>query len=142
MATLVGISALGPFQFDTYLPALPALMIFLNTSDTMVQLTITASLLGMATGQLFVGPLIDALGRRRPLIVALAVFILAAVACLMATSVTWMIVARFVLVRAGSRPRHVESIQPLWANQRVLAGTQMHRLGRPTRRCPNLKTPS
>ena len=97
MSTLVGISALGPFQFDTYLPALPALMIFLNTSDTMVQLTITASLLGMATGQLFVGPLIDALGRRRPLIVALSVFILASLACLIATTVTWMIVARFVL---------------------------------------------
>ena len=96
-ATLSLIASLGPFQFDTYLPALPALMLFMHTTDTMVQLTITASLLGMASGQLFVGPLIDALGRRRPLIVALSVFILASIACLMATDVTWMIVARFVL---------------------------------------------
>jgi DHA1 family bicyclomycin/chloramphenicol resistance-like MFS transporter len=97
MATLVGISSLGPFQFDTYLPALPALMLFLHTTDTMVQLTITASLLGMASGQLLVGPITDALGRRRPLIVALAVFILSAIACLLANSVEWMIFARFAL---------------------------------------------
>jgi len=56
MATLVGISALGPFQFDMYLPALPALMLYLHTTDTMVQLTITASLLGMAAGQLLLAP--------------------------------------------------------------------------------------
>ena len=97
MATLVGISSLGPFQFDTYLPALPALMLFLHTTDTMVQLTITASLLGMASGQLFVGPITDASGRRRPLIIALAVFILSSIACLMANSVEWMILARFAL---------------------------------------------
>jgi DHA1 family bicyclomycin/chloramphenicol resistance-like MFS transporter len=96
-ATLSLISSLGPFQFDMYLPALPALMIYLNTTDTMVQLTITASLLGMASGQLFVGPVIDALGRRRPLLIAMSVFILASIACLLATDVTWMIIARYVL---------------------------------------------
>lgn len=96
-ATLSMIASLGPFQFDTYLPALPALMLFMHTTDTMVQLTITASLLGMASGQLFVGPLIDALGRRRPLLIALSVFILASIGCLTATDVTWMIVARYIL---------------------------------------------
>ena len=96
-ATLSLIASLGPFQFDTYLPALPALMLYMHTTDTMVQLTITASLLGMASGQLFVGPLIDALGRRRPLLIALSVFILASIGCLTATDVTWMIVARYVL---------------------------------------------
>lgn len=96
-ATLSLIASLGPFQFDMYLPALPALMIYLNTTDTMVQLTITASLLGMASGQLLVGPLIDALGRRRPLLIAMSVFILASIACLLATDVTWMIASRYVL---------------------------------------------
>lgn len=96
-ATLSLIASLGPFQFDTYLPALPALAIFMHTSSTMVQLTITASLLGMAAGQLFVGPVVDALGRRKPLIIALSVFIVASIACLMATDVTWMIFSRFVL---------------------------------------------
>ena len=96
-ATLSMIASLGPFQFDMYLPALPALMIFMHTTDTMVQLTITASLLGMAAGQLFAGPVIDALGRRRPLLIALSVFIFASIGCLTATDVTWMIIARFVL---------------------------------------------
>jgi DHA1 family bicyclomycin/chloramphenicol resistance-like MFS transporter len=96
-ATLSLIASLGPFQFDTYLPALPALMLFMHTTDTMVQFTITASLLGMAGGQLLVGPIADALGRRRPLLIALSVFILAAIGCLTATDITWMIVARFIL---------------------------------------------
>lgn len=96
-ATLALIASLGPFQFDTYLPALPALAIFMHTSNTMVQLTITASLLGMAAGQLLVGPLVDALGRRKPLILALTLFILSSVACLVATDVSWMIFARFAL---------------------------------------------
>lgn len=91
------IGSLGPFQFDMYLPALPALMLFLNTTDTLVQLTVTASLLGMAFGQLTVGPISDAIGRRRPLLIGLGIYILAALACLVATDVTWMIAARFVL---------------------------------------------
>jgi DHA1 family bicyclomycin/chloramphenicol resistance-like MFS transporter len=96
-ATLALIGSLGPFQFDMYLPALPALMLFMHTTDTMVQLTITASLLGMASGQLLVGPIIHALGRRRPLIIALSVFIISSIACLTATNIIWMIVARYAL---------------------------------------------
>jgi DHA1 family bicyclomycin/chloramphenicol resistance-like MFS transporter len=96
-ATLAVISALGPFQFDTYLPALPALMVFMNTTDAMVQLTVAASLVGMAMGQLFVGPISDAYGRHRPLLIAMAVFTVSALACLVATDITWMIIARFVL---------------------------------------------
>ncbi len=96
-ATLGLIAALGPFQFDMYLPALPALIIYFSTTDVMVQLTITASLLGMASGQLVMGPITDAMGRRRPLIVALSVFIVASLACLAATNITWMILARYIL---------------------------------------------
>jgi DHA1 family bicyclomycin/chloramphenicol resistance-like MFS transporter len=80
-----------------YLPALPALILYFSTTETMVQLTITASLLGMAFGQVLVGPITDALGRRRPLIIALSVFIVASLACLSATDVTWMVIARFIL---------------------------------------------
>ncbi|WP_172956020.1 multidrug effflux MFS transporter [Rhodoluna limnophila] len=96
-ATMGLISALGPFQFDMYLPALPALILYFSTTETMVQLTITASLLGMAFGQVLVGPITDALGRRRPLIIALSVFIVASLACLSAADVTWMVIARFIL---------------------------------------------
>lgn len=96
-ATIATISALGPFQFDTYLPALPALMLFMSTTDSMIQLTVTASLLGMALGQLFMGPISDAYGRHRPLLISMAVFTLSGVACLLATDVTWMIIWRFVL---------------------------------------------
>lgn len=69
----------------------------MNTTDTLVQLTVTASLLGMALGQLFMGPISDAFGRHRPLLISMAVFTLSALACLVATDITWMIISRFVL---------------------------------------------
>ncbi len=53
-------------------------------------------MLGLATGQLFTGPLSDALGRRRPLVTALAGFIAASLACAFAPSIWILIVLRFM----------------------------------------------
>ncbi len=72
-------------------------MIFFGTSNTMVQLTITASLFGMACGQLLVGPITDSFGRRRVLLIALMVFVITSVACVLAPNIIWMIISRFVL---------------------------------------------
>lgn len=91
------IGALGPFQFDTYLPALPQITEQFNTTPGLVQATVSASLFGMAAGQITIGPISDALGRRRPMLIALAVFVLTALACSLAPNVTWLMIARFVL---------------------------------------------
>jgi DHA1 family bicyclomycin/chloramphenicol resistance-like MFS transporter len=56
--------ALGPLTIDTYLPALPAISTDLNASSAAVQLTLTGTLVGLAGGQLLIGPLSDAWGRR------------------------------------------------------------------------------
>ena len=68
IVTLGMLTGLGPFTIDLYLPAFPALKSDLGISDTQVQLTLSATTLGFATGQLLVGPLSDRLGRRLPLI--------------------------------------------------------------------------
>ncbi|NKY58417.1 multidrug effflux MFS transporter [Nocardia flavorosea] len=85
--TLGALTALGPFTVDMYLPALPVIAADLGTSDATIQLTLTATLIGVAVGQLVIGPLSDAYGRRRPLIAGSAIHVAASVACYFAPSV-------------------------------------------------------
>jgi MFS transporter, DHA1 family, multidrug resistance protein len=87
-ALLLGsLMALSPLTLDTYLPALPAIVADFGTSPAAVQLTLTGSLLGLAVGQLFVGPLSDSFGRKRPLLVGVSLHILASVLIIMAPSI-------------------------------------------------------
>jgi DHA1 family bicyclomycin/chloramphenicol resistance-like MFS transporter len=79
--------ALGPLTIDMYLPALPTIVRDLGTTDAAVQLTLTGTLVGLALGQLLVGPLSDTFGRRRPLLVGVAVHVLASLLCLVAPNV-------------------------------------------------------
>jgi MFS transporter, DHA1 family, multidrug resistance protein len=65
--------ALGPMTIDMYLPAFPALAADLHASDSAIQLTLTGMLGGLAFGQLVIGPLSDAFGRKRPLVTGLLV---------------------------------------------------------------------
>ena len=88
LVLLLGIlTALGPFTVDMYLPALPQITQEFGTSDTMVQLTLTGTLLGLAFGQLLIGPLSDIYGRRRPLLVGTVIHVGASLACFFAPSI-------------------------------------------------------
>lgn len=86
--------ALGPLTIDMYLPALPALGADLGASESAVQLTLTGTLIGLGLGQLVIGPLSDAFGRRRPLIAGTVVHIAASVLCLVAPNVVALGVLR------------------------------------------------
>jgi DHA1 family bicyclomycin/chloramphenicol resistance-like MFS transporter len=79
--------ALGPLTIDLYLPALPTLAADLATSEASVQLTLTGTLVGLALGQLLVGPLSDAFGRRRPLLVGIGTHVMASLLCVVAPNV-------------------------------------------------------
>ncbi|MCW2638995.1 MAG: transporter, family, bicyclomycin/chloramphenicol resistance protein [Dactylosporangium sp.] len=79
--------AVGPLTIDTYLPALPAVVLDLKTTAAAVQLTLTGTLAGLALGQLLIGPLSDAVGRRRPLLVGTGVHVLASVLCVVAPNI-------------------------------------------------------
>jgi DHA1 family bicyclomycin/chloramphenicol resistance-like MFS transporter len=91
---LGALTALGPFTIDLYLPALPILERELHAPTALVQLTLTATMVGFALGQLFVGPLSDQVGRRRPLLMATAVHILACLGAALAPDLFWLSVAR------------------------------------------------
>ena len=79
--------ALGPVTIDMYLPALPTIVDDLGTTDTAAQITLTGTLLGLGLGQLLVGPLSDAFGRKRPLLAGVALHVLASLLCLIAPNV-------------------------------------------------------
>ncbi|MBO0811628.1 MAG: multidrug effflux MFS transporter, partial [Microlunatus sp.] len=96
LPVLGGLIALGPLSVDMYLPALPAIQADLDTAPAVVQLTITGVLAGMALGQLIVGPLADAVGRRRPLIAGLVLYVLASLLCAVAPSFPVLGVARLL----------------------------------------------
>jgi DHA1 family bicyclomycin/chloramphenicol resistance-like MFS transporter len=91
---LGALTALGPFTIDLYLPALPILERELDAPTALVQLTLTATMVGFALGQLFVGPLSDQVGRRRPLLLATGVHILACLGAALAPDLFWLSVAR------------------------------------------------
>ena len=76
--------AVGPLTIDMYLPSLPAITADLSATAAQVQLTLTGTLLGLALGQLVIGPLSDAFGRRIPLLSGIAVHVLASVLCVIA----------------------------------------------------------
>lgn len=98
---LGALTAFAPLAIDFYLPAFPALARFFATDVEHVQLSLAAYFVGLAVGQLLYGPLADRFGRRRPLLFGVALFALASLACSLAPSLEWLVVARFVQALGG-----------------------------------------
>ncbi|RAJ58271.1 DHA1 family bicyclomycin/chloramphenicol resistance-like MFS transporter [Streptomyces sp. Amel2xB2] len=99
---LGGLTALPALSMDMYLPALPAVGGTLHTPAATAQLTLTGCLLGLAVGQLVVGPMSDQFGRRRPLLIGMSGYVVAGVACAFAPTVETLIVCRLVQGLTGA----------------------------------------
>nr|WP_221219559.1 Bcr/CflA family multidrug efflux MFS transporter [Prauserella isguenensis] len=91
---LGGLTAFGPLSIDMYLPALPGMAGDLSAANSLVQLTLAAFVIGLGAGQLVAGPLSDAFGRRKPLLVGVALYITASVLCAFSPSIEMLIGAR------------------------------------------------
>ncbi|WP_111893375.1 multidrug effflux MFS transporter [Acinetobacter sp. MB5] len=96
------LTAFGPICTDFYLPALPQISSDLHTSVPLSQLSLTAALIGLGIGQLFFGPWSDRIGRRKPLMLALALFTLSSIGCMFVQDITQMVVMRFIQGFAGA----------------------------------------
>lgn len=96
------VSAFGPFVTDFYLPALPALAGYFDTTASLVQLSLTFSMVGLAVGQLIIGPLSDKYGRKKPLVVSLAVFCVSTMGCLYARDIHGFIFFRLLQGLSGA----------------------------------------
>lgn len=99
---LAAFSALGPFTVDMYLASLPQIMNFFGTNASMIQATLTASLLGLGLGQIVMGPLSDVHGRRKPLLIAMILYFLSSIGCAFAINIEFFIAERFIQGFAAS----------------------------------------
>ncbi|MBO1627716.1 multidrug effflux MFS transporter [Bacillus arachidis] len=96
------LTAIGPLSIDMYLPSLPKLTDDLQTNASLAQLTLTACLLGLSVGQLFVGSISDIYGRRKPLIIALIMYVASSLLCAVAPSIWSLVLLRFLQGASGS----------------------------------------
>jgi len=103
LAMILGsLATIGPLSIDMYLPAFPNIAGELQTSASLVQLSLTFFVLGISLGQLVVGPLSDLQGRRKPLLIGLTIYAAASLLCVFSPSVWTLITLRFVQGLAGS----------------------------------------
>lgn len=96
------ISASGPLSIDLYLPALPEMTHDLAAPASLIQMSLSACLLGLALGQLISGPLSDKYGRKKPLMVGFFIFGLVSLLIAMSNSVYLLILLRFIQGLAGA----------------------------------------
>jgi DHA1 family bicyclomycin/chloramphenicol resistance-like MFS transporter len=101
LGAVVLVTAIAPLATDMYVPAFPLVGRDLAASASQVQLTLTTFFVGMSLGQLVGGPVSDRVGRRRPLLVSLAVLMTASVLCAVSPSIAVMMAARLVQGFAG-----------------------------------------
>lgn len=93
-AIVAALSIIGPFTVDTYLPAFPAMANGLGATPVQLQQTLSFYLAPFAFMILWHGALADALGRRRVLLAALAVYVAASLFCAMAGSIEMLLLGR------------------------------------------------
>jgi len=98
LGALIGIT---PFSIDMYLPGFPTIANDLHAEISQVALSLTSFFVGVAVGQLFLGPISDRYGRRNPLLCGLVLFVIASVGCMLARSVHMLIALRVLQALGG-----------------------------------------
>ncbi|WBV42504.1 multidrug effflux MFS transporter [Pseudoroseomonas cervicalis] len=96
------LTAIGPLSTDMYLPAFPSIEADFGAPHGSAELTLAAWFLGLAVGQLVQGTLGDRLGRRRPLIAGLLVYLAGSIGCALATDIQSLALFRCIAAFGGS----------------------------------------
>lgn len=122
IALIAAIMAINALAVDIMLPGLPQIGASLGVlSENHAQYVITAYLLGFGMSQLFYGPLSDRFGRRAPLFVGLAIYILAAIGAAFVTDFTTLIILRVLqgLGAAATRVIAVSVVRDRFAGRQM-----------------------
>ncbi len=96
------LSAFGPFVTDMYLPTLPSMAEVFHTTPSLVQMGLATSMLGLAVGQIFFGPLSDKYGRKAVLVTAMVLFSVSTVASIYSPDIEFFNFCRFLQGLGGS----------------------------------------
>ena len=94
--------ALGPFSIDMYLPSFKSIAQEFTTTKAQVGFSLTSYFIGIALGQLAYGPIMDKFGRKKPLLIGLVIYIIAAISCFYSPNLYWLIISRFFLAAGSS----------------------------------------
>ena len=86
-----------PFSIDPLIPSFPHIADFYRVSNDVVQYTITGLTAGLAIGHVVAGPLSDALGRRKPMLISVALFFVAEFGCFIAPNMETFLALRVLL---------------------------------------------
>lgn len=89
-------ASLAHVMADMYVPSLPAITEALGSNPVDIQLTLTAFMAGFSIGHLFYGPLSDAIGRRKPMLIGIGVSLVGSACCVAAHSVSLLIIGRLL----------------------------------------------
>ncbi|CAC8117963.1 teicoplanin resistance-associated Bcr/CflA subfamily drug resistance transporter, putative [Staphylococcus aureus] len=93
---LGSLTAIGALSIDMFLPGLPDIRNDFQTTTSNAQLTLSMFMIGLAFGNLFVGPISDSTGRRKPLIIAMIIFTLASLGIVFVHNIWLMVALRFL----------------------------------------------
>ncbi|MDD6542740.1 MAG: MFS transporter, partial [Prevotella sp.] len=100
--TLGMLTAFGPFVTDVYLPAMPELADYYRTSAVAVGASLTAGMLGLASGQILIGPLSDKFGRKKLLLLSMTLFVIASLLCVFSPNIQLFNLFRFFQGMSGA----------------------------------------
>ena len=97
MLGLLGmLTALAPVVNNMFSPAMPAIMAAFGVSKASVQMGLTACMIGLAVGQLVLGPLSDRYGRRPVLLISMGAFVVCSAVLVVCSSLSWFIALRLL----------------------------------------------
>jgi len=96
------ITAVGPVSTDIYLPAFPALEQSLHSGTGSASMTLSAWMIGLAIGQITMGPLSDRFGRKMPMLLGMVGYTIGSVGCAISTNIWEMCAFRLIAAISAS----------------------------------------
>jgi DHA1 family bicyclomycin/chloramphenicol resistance-like MFS transporter len=96
------LTAFGPFVTDFYLPSLPEMAHYFRTSPSVVATSLTSGMIGLAIGQVLIGPLSDKLGRKNILVMSMILFAATSLLCVFSPNIYVFNAIRVIQGLAGA----------------------------------------
>ncbi|MCL1800783.1 MAG: multidrug effflux MFS transporter [Promicromonosporaceae bacterium] len=93
---LLFVAIFAPVTIDMYMPGLPQIAADFGVAPAMVNLTVTATLIGLALGQLLGGPISDRFGRRRIVFTGAIAYVAVSALCALMPTIETLIIARLI----------------------------------------------
>ena len=96
IVTLIALASISALAMNIFLPSLPSMAAYYNTTPSVMSLSVAIYLGASALLQLFSGPISDRIGRRPVILVSLVLFIIASLATIWAPNAETFLALRFV----------------------------------------------